>query len=69
MLPCKIWEPGKFNSKRIKIDKFNPIIPAQNPKKRYKDPISLWLVEYNHLEIVLSIEAYNIWLIIVRLEN
>ena len=49
LLPCKIWAPGKFNSIRIKIDSNNPKIPEQKPKNKYKDPMSLWLVEKYHL--------------------
>jgi len=45
----KVCDPGKFNSTRIKIDKSKPIIPAQNTKNKYKDPMPLWLVEKNHL--------------------
>jgi len=37
----KVCDPGKFNSTRISIDKSKPIIPAQNPKNKYKDPMSL----------------------------
>lgn len=41
MIPAKACSPGYANSKRIKIEKKVPIIPAIKPKKRYKVPISL----------------------------
>jgi len=37
-----------LNSKRIKILNEDPIIPDQIPNKKYKVPISLWLVEKIH---------------------
>jgi hypothetical protein len=48
-LPDKIWLPGSESSQRISTDKNVPIIPATPPKIRYSVPISLWLVEQNHL--------------------
>lgn len=41
--------PGFPNSARISILKAVPTIPDQNPKIKYNVPISLWLVENNHL--------------------
>ena len=52
-----ICGPGEQSSKRIKIDKFNPIIPAQKPKNKYKDPMSLWFVEKN---LNFSIFKFNV---------
>lgn len=40
-----IW----LNSNRIRILNEDPIIPDQIPNKKYKVPISLWLVEKIHL--------------------
>lgn len=37
-----------LSSSRIKILNEEPIIPAQIPNKKYKVPISLWLVEKIH---------------------
>ena len=37
-----------LNSRRIKILSDDPIIPDQIPNKKYKVPISLWLVEKIH---------------------
>jgi len=37
-----------LNSRRIKILRDDPIIPDQIPNKKYKVPISLWLVEKIH---------------------
>ena len=39
--------PGCLNSTRIKALKPLPIIPAQSPKRKYKVPMSLWLVDIN----------------------
>jgi len=41
-------EPGCLSSIRINRLIAAPIIPAQTPKIKYRVPISLWLVEYNH---------------------
>ena len=49
-LPNNIWLPGCDNSILIKIDIVVPNILEKPPKIRYKIPISLWLVEKNHLE-------------------
>lgn len=46
-MPIKV--PGFPNSARIRILKEVPNIPAQTPKIKYKVPMSLWLVENNHL--------------------
>jgi len=45
-LPNKL--PGCLNSTRIRALKPLPIIPAHSPNKKYKVPISLWLVDMNH---------------------
>lgn len=39
--------PGWPNSARINRLRAVPTIPAQAPNKRYRVPISLWLVENN----------------------
>lgn len=48
----KIEEPktllGQDNSKRIRIDILKPTTPDQTPNRKYKFPISLWLVLMNH---------------------
>ena len=41
--------PGLPNSVRISILREVPAIPDHDPKIKYKVPMSLWLVEYNHL--------------------
>jgi hypothetical protein len=43
--------PGCANSERMRKLKAVPAKPAHIPNKRYKVPISLCLVEYNHREI------------------
>lgn len=48
LFPCKILDPGESSSNLISMDKFKPIIPEQNPKNKYKDPISLWFVAYKY---------------------
>jgi hypothetical protein len=44
-LPKKIRLPGAANSKRINPDKSVPKKPLNAPNKKYKVPMSLWLVE------------------------
>ena len=46
---CKYWAPGADSSNLIKTENAVPIIPAKRAKIKYKVPISLALVEYNHL--------------------
>jgi hypothetical protein len=48
LLPAKTWNPGVPISNRINIDKTVPKTPAKEPKTKYNEPISLWLVEQNH---------------------
>lgn len=55
-MELKVWslrinELGDPNSNRIIILIEEPISPDQIAKIKYKIPISLWLVEYNHLFI------------------
>jgi len=45
----KIHLPGRESSIRIKTLNPVPIIPAQAPENKYNLPISLWLVDINHL--------------------
>lgn len=50
----KIWSSpikllGVPSSVRISILRDVPTIPDQDPKMKYKVPMSLWLVENNHL--------------------
>ena len=47
-LPNKIPLPGADNSILINADSIVPTIPLKPPKIKYKVPISLWFVEYNH---------------------
>lgn len=49
-LPNNTWLPGVPISNRIKIDKTVPKTPANKPKIKYNEPISLWFVEQNHLK-------------------
>ena len=49
LFPAKTCIPGVPISKRIKKDNTVPTTPAKAPKIKYNDPISLWLVEQNHL--------------------
>ena len=48
-LPRKNWFPGYASSKRINKDNIAPMRPERVPKIKYSVPISLWLVEKNHL--------------------
>jgi len=50
-LPNNIWFAGAANSSRICTDNAVPTIPEKVPKIKYKVPMSLWLVENNHLSI------------------
>jgi hypothetical protein len=42
-----IKNPGLASSRRITIEKLDPIKPAQKPNRKYRDPMSLWLVLSN----------------------
>ena len=55
LFPFKNWLPGEANSKRIITESNVPITPEKTPKIKYNVPISLWLVEQNHLKIKLFI--------------
>lgn len=55
----KVWslrinESGDPNSSRMIILIEDPIIPDQIAKIKYRIPISLWFVEYNHLFIYIK---------------
>ena len=55
-ITLQIWsspiiDPGIHNSTRIKTLKVVPTIPDQIPEIKYNVPVSLWLVEKNHLFI------------------
>ncbi len=50
LLPARIWLPGWASSILINTDKVVPATPERAPKSKYNVPISLWLVENNHLE-------------------
>lgn len=45
------WTPGPLNSNLIKADNPVPINPAKTEKIKYINPISLALVEFNHLSM------------------
>ena len=51
--------PGEDNSNLINTEKAVPIIPANTANIKYNVPISLALVENNHL--VMSAIAVNLW--------
>lgn len=48
--PLSKKNPGLDNSKRIITDNLDPKNPDQNPKIKYKLPISLWFVLSNQLK-------------------
>jgi hypothetical protein len=47
--PLLIKKPGLVNSKRIIMENLVPTNPDQKPNRKYKLPMSLWLVLSNHL--------------------
>jgi hypothetical protein len=49
LLPSKNCVSVKANSALINKEKDAPITPENAPKIKYKIPMSLWFVEYNHL--------------------
>lgn len=54
--------PGPLNSNLIKTENAVPSNPENNAKIKYKLPISLALVEKNHLSMFILIEAiFFVW--------
>ena len=56
--PCRNCTPGDDNSNLINTENAVPIIPAKIAKIKYNVPISLALVENNHLVIVINMNNY-----------
>jgi hypothetical protein len=52
--------PGPLNSNLIKIEKAVPNKPENNAKIKYKFPMSLALVENNHLSVLILIEEVKL---------
>jgi hypothetical protein len=50
------WIPGPLNSNLIKTEKAVPNKPEKRAKIKYKLPISLALVEKNHLSVAKLID-------------
>lgn len=46
------------SSKRIRPEKAAPISPPQPPNNKYKEPMSLWLVDINH-RIILTRDVFK----------
>jgi hypothetical protein len=55
----RIKDPGFPSSVRISILKEVPTIPDQAPNTKYNVPMSLWLVEKNHLEKISGMAEIN----------
>jgi hypothetical protein len=51
--------PGMPNSSRTKKDNEVPTKPIQNPKIKYKEPISLWFKEPNQRLICIMFKGYK----------